>query len=324
MERVKLDVTHVKLQFLMMFLSLLAFLGLAAYVGNIVWFADFRNFIVLISGIFAIFIGVIAMLRYYTNKGQMEFLFLGVGFLGVGLLDLLQILFVSNGFNFLFTSTTQVYTLNTILSKGFLSLLIFLSWFVLNRNNIIQKEEEIRRKEKAVMFSVSTICLFFTGILISLVLYDVIQESLLVVLVGIGSLLLLILALVGYIFRRGWWYENFDFWMIFMISFLIVSQLFYLPFLNLEYFNMTNLSVWAQFIGYIALLTGFMNSIYELYQREKEIQKELAVKNKLLGEAKVKIEEAYLITRKEKWELANQKVVKKAKPVPKKKVSKRK
>mgnify|MGYP006876613339 FL=1 len=48
-----------------------------------------------------------------------------------------------------------------------------------------------------------------------------------------------------------------------------------------------------------------MNSIYELYQKEVLIQQELERKNKLLDETKKKVEEAYLVIRKEKWDLVS-------------------
>ena len=53
------------------------------------------------------------------------------------------------------------------------------------------------------------------------------------------------------------------------------------------------------------MLVGFLNSIYELYQKEVLIQQELERKNKLLDETKKKVEEAYLVIRKEKWDLVS-------------------
>ncbi len=313
METEKLDRTHIKLQFLMLLLGLISFLVLAVSVGNIVWIADFRDFVVLISGIFALFIGVIALLRYYTQKELATYLFLGVGFLGVGILDLAQIVLESGGFTNLFQSSPEVYSFTTILSKGFLSFLIFVSWFVGRRQNKEVLEVRTVKKEKTVMILVSSVFFLFAGFLISLSLSQWISESVLVVVAGVFSLLLLVLSLLGYIFRRNWQYSNLDFWIIFSISFLILSQIFYLPFLNLEYFNMVNLSVWSQLIAYIGLLTGFLNSIYEMFQRERKILEELEKKNSIIEESKKKIEEAYLVTRKEKWDLAGKNGSKKKK-----------
>lgn len=63
---------------------------------------------------------------------------------------------------------------------------------------------------------------------------------------------------------------------------------------------MINLSVLAQFFGYIALLLGFLNSIRELYLKEIENQKELEF-------TKRKVEEAYMTLREEKWNLLGEK-----------------
>lgn len=304
MEVEKLDRTHIKLQFLMLLVSLLSFLVLAASVGNIVWFSDFRDFVVLISGVFALFVGVIALLRYYTKKEYLTFFFLGIGFLGVGIFDLAQVILESNGFVNLFSST-ETYSFTTILSKGFLSFLIFASWFVARNQKKDATDKNLVKKEKVVMMLVSSVFVLFAGFLISLSLSNFIEESVLVVIAGIFSLLLLVLSLLGYIFRKNWEYSNLDYWIIFSISFLILSQIFYLPFLNLEYFNMVNLSAWSQLIAYCGLLVGFLNSVYEMFQWEKGLLKELEEKNSIIEESKKKIEEAYLVTRKEKWALVD-------------------
>ena len=70
---------------------------------------------------------------------------------------------------------------------------------------------------------------------------------------------------------------------------------------------MMNLSVWARFFAYLGLLIGFLNSIYEMFQKEIATQKELEEKNKIIGETKSKVEEAYFLLREEKWSLARSK-----------------
>jgi hypothetical protein len=314
MEKEKLDRTHVGLQFLMMMLSLLAFLILACFVGEIVWITDFQYFVVLISGVFAIFIGLIALLRYYTQKANLIFLLLGIGFLAVGLLDIVQLVIDVGGFETLFVYRPgEVYPFSAILSRGFLSLILFLSWLSAER---IENGESLIEAERRVVLLVVTLFISFSGVVSYFILSNVISESLWVVMVGTATLMLLLLSFVGHMFRKGWKYDNFAFWLIFAISFLILSQIFFLPFLNIEYYSMVNLSIWAKFFSYLALLTGFLNSIYEMYQRELLTQRELERKNRLLDETKKKVEEAYLVVRKEKWDLVRGK--KKSTPVKKK------
>jgi len=301
MERVKLDRTHIGLQFLMMLISLLSFLVLACFVGEIVWIKDFQYFVILLSGVFAIFAGLIAMLRYYTQKESLTFLLLGVGFLAVGVLDVVQLIIDIGDFKNLFTYTPgEIYPFSSILSRAFLSLILFFSWVFRKKDS---KKEKSKWNEKKIMLFVAGIFVLFSGIIASLVLSNVIEDSLWVVFAGIITFMFLLLSFIGYMFQKEWQYDNFHFWLIFAISFLLLSQIFFLPFLNLEYYNMMNLSIWAKFFAYVALLVGFLNSIYELYQKEVLIQKELEKKNKLLDETKKKVEEAYLVIRKEKWDL---------------------
>lgn len=303
MERVKLDRTHVGLQFLMMLISLLSFLILACFVGEIVWIKDFQYFAVLLSGVFAIFAGLIAMLRYYTQKESLTFLLLGIGFLAVGVLDVVQLVIDIGDFRNLFTYTPgEIYPFSSILSRAFLSLILFFSWIFGKRE---LREKNSKWNEKRIMLFVVGMFVLFSGVVASFVLSNVIEDSLWVVFAGIITLMFLLLSFIGYMFQKEWQYDNFQFWLIFAISFLLLSQIFFLPFLNLEYYNMMNLSIWAKFFAYVALLVGFLNSIYELYQKEVLIQQELERKNKLLDETKKKVEEAYLVIRKEKWDLVS-------------------
>lgn len=297
---------HVQIQFLSLCISLLAFLLLAYWAGDIVWVRDFQSFITLISGIFAIFVGVLALLRFYTKKTSLNFLFIGIGFLGVGVLDIFQIVTDLGGFNNLFVyNVSQIYPVTSVFSKTFLSILMFGSWFVSKKN--VKRAKKERKQERTLMSLVVAMFLLFMGVFIFLMLSGVQVESFVVIIVGLFSLMLLFLALIGYLSNKEWLYDDINYWIIFLLAFLILSQIFYLPFFNLEYSNMMNLSVWARFFGYLGMLVGFLNSIYTMFQREIVIQKELAKKNKQLDETKAKVEEAYLILREEKWSLARSK-----------------
>jgi len=302
----KLPREHVDIQFLSLCISLFAFLGLAYWAGDIVWIKDFQPFITLISGIFALFIGVLALLRYYTKKMSLNYLFIGIGFLGVGLLDIFQVVLDLGGMSNLFSgAVSQIYPVTSVLSKTFLAVIMFVSWLVSRKDEIEGKGK--KKKENLLMGLVGISFILFIGVFIYLMVTGVVVDGVAVIIVGLISLMFLILALLGYVLSKNWLYDDFNYWIIFLISFLILSQIFYLPFFNLEYSNMMNLSIWARFFAYIGLLIGFLNSIYVMFQKEVETQKELAIKNKQLDQTKAKVEEAYLMLREEKWSLARSK-----------------
>jgi hypothetical protein len=303
MKKLKLNREHIDAQFLALCLSILAFLGLSYWAGEIVWLKDFQLFVTLISGVFAFFVGVLAILRYYTKKTSVNFLFIGVGFLGVGLLDIFQLMLDLGAFQNLFVApVNQIYSLTSVISKAFLSVLMFASWFVNRNANKISKST--KKQERLLMVFVSICFVLFMSVFGLLMMRGVKVESLAVIIIGLVSLMFLLLAIAGYLLDRGWMYDNFNYWIIFLLAFLVLSQIFYLPLFNLEYLNMMNLSVWARFFGYLGLLIGFLNSIYEMFQKEISTQKELEEKNKLINDTKAKVEEAYLLLREEKWALA--------------------
>ena len=306
MEKLKLDREHVDSQFLALCLAILAFLGLSYFAGEIVWLQDFQLFVTLISGVFALFIGVIAILRYYTKRTSVNFLFIRLGFLGVGLLDVFQLMLDLGAFQSLFVApATQVYSLTSVISKVFLSALMFVSWFVNRNANKVSRAT--KKQEKLLMVLVSICFVIFVGVFLFLMIKGIQVDSLAVIIIGLVSLMFLLLTIVGYLLDKGWMYDNFNYWIIFLLAFLVLSQIFYLPLFNLEYLNMMNLSVWARFFAYLGLLIGFLNSIYEMFQKEIATQKELEEKNKIIGETKSKVEEAYLLLREAKWSLARSK-----------------
>jgi len=299
----RLKEEHIDMQFLALLVAVIAFLVFALFIGDIVWIKDFQYFISFISGIVALFIGTLALLRYYTKKTDLNFLFLGGGFVGVGLIEILQTMVEVGDFQNLFTFTEGgSYPLSSVLAKVFLSSLFLISWFVIRK-----KKGRGRKKELELMGVVCFTFVLFVATFVILLLRGVEVDSFIVVLIGLFSLLFYILSLLGYLFKKGWLYDDFNYWIIFTLAFLILSQIFYLPFLNLEYIHMVNLSTWAHFIAYTGMLVGFLNSIYMMYQKEKEIQQELEDKNILLDKTKAKVEEAYLTLREEKWELVNKK-----------------
>lgn len=306
MEKNPLKREHIDTQFLALSISILAFLIFAYKVGSFVWITDFQSFISLISGIFALFIGVVALLRYYSKRTSLNFLFIGIGFIGVGLLDLFQIIIDLGGMQNLFTaSLSNIYPVTSVISKTFLAVLMFLSWFLSKKENPSGNKNQ--KQELKLMILVVVSFMLFLGVFVYLMVTGIFVESLWVIILGLISLMLLVLTLLGYLFNKGWLYDDFNYWIIFLLSFLILSQIFYLPFFNLEYFNMMNLSVCARFFAYLGILTGFLNSIYVMYKKEVEIQEELKKKNKELDETKSKVEEAYLVLRQEKWDIAKTK-----------------
>ena len=286
---------------LLIFITVLAFLIFAYLSGEISWMKDTLRFIQLISSIFALFIGVLALLRFYTKKSKLSFLVLGIGFLFVGFLDIFQLLISLNSFRDLFTySEAEIFPLSMVLSKFFLAVIFFLSYIVRKdyENPDEKKEKKISIVVVGVFLILITVFLLFTNVLSGY------QEYVPAIVGGILSLVMLSFSIFGYWRSNQWKYEPFDYWIMFAMIFLLISSIFFLPFLNLEYRLLSIFSVLAQFLSYLLVLIGFLVSIYEMYSREAEYLNELKEKNETILKAKNSVEDAYLLLRKEKWDIA--------------------
>ena len=286
---------------LLIFITVLAFLIFAYLSGEISWMKDILQFVQLISSIFAIFIGVLALLRFYTKKSKLSFLVLGIGFLFVGCLDIFQLLISLNGFQDLLEySAETAFPLSMVLSRFFLSVIFFLSY-------IVRKDYENPDEKKEKRLSVIVVFIFIAVITVFLLFTNVLsayQDSLPAIVGGILSIVMLSLSILGYWRGNVWKYDSFEYWTMFSIIFLLISSIFFLPFLNLEYSLLSLFSVFAQFLSYILMLVGFLVSIYEMYSREFEYLEGLKEKNEAILKAKNSVEEAYLLLRNEKWEIA--------------------
>ncbi len=294
----------VKKKEIVILLTVIFFLIFGYVAGSLKWIQDFQLIGDLLAGIFAFFIGTLALLRFFTKKNSYNYLLLGIGFVVVATLDVFHILLTLNIFTDLFNvSNAEIFPNTVVFSRVFLALIFFLSWIFVR--------EEHRKKSMNERFVLVAILLLFTVFIILISIFSRIfnhQREYIFAIVGqTVAMMIYILTLIGYIRSRGIYYRSFDFWLIFSLTFAILSQIFFLPFLNIEYYLMLNLSTIAKFISYLVLLVGFLYSIYEMYKSEEDTQRELTRRNLLLTETKKKVEEAYMILRDEKWAITKSK-----------------
>ncbi len=283
--------------------SVFLFLLFAYMSGNFSWMKEFQLLIDLFASIFALFIGVLAIVRYYTKKTNINYLFLGLGFITVSFFDGFHILSTFDTFSDLLTvGSSEIFPMSMVFSRLFLSIIFLLSWVFL------KEEKRVRgKKEKAaflgLLFAISLLTIavtFFTSF------FEGFESYHFAISMQTVALMTYLVTLVGYVRDEVMSYRKFDFWIIFSLVFSILSQIFYLPYLNIEYELMLNLSTLAKFISYFVLLIGFLYSIYEMYKREEQVQKEIERKNYLLKLTKQKVEEAYMVLREEKWKISKE------------------
>ncbi len=288
---------------LVMLFSIFLFLLFAYLSGNFKWMKDFQLLVDLFASMFALFIGILALVRFYTKKSYINYLLLGLGFITVSVLDGFHILNSIEAFSGLFSiEVSDIFPSSMVLSRVFLSLVFFFSWF------LMKEESRVKRMKERLAFAslLVSISIFIGVISIFTNLFVGLESYIFAIVMQTVALIIYTLTLVGYTREGGMYYRSFDFWLIFSITFGILAQIFFLPYLNIEYELMLNLSTLAKLISYFILLLGFLYSIYDMYKSEEKVQSELKKKNLLLSMTKRKVEEAYMILREEKWELSKE------------------
>lgn len=286
---------------LVILFSIFLFLFFAYISGNFKWIKDFQLVVDLFASTFALFIGLLALVRFYTKKTYINYLLLGLGFVSISLLDGFHVLASLDSFASLLSFTqSEMFPSSMVLSRLFLSIIFFLSWV------LMREEDKVRKVKEKIAFGaiLVAISLFSAAISLFTNFFLGFESYLFAIVIQTISLLAYLATLIGYTRSEGMYHRNFDFWIIFSLTFSILSQIFFLPYLNIEYELMLNLSTLAKFISYLVLLIGFLYSVYEMYKSEEKVQRELKRKNLLLSMTKRKVEEAYMILREEKWKIS--------------------
>lgn len=288
---------------LVILLSLFVFLFFAYKSGNFFWMKDFQLLVDLFACSLAFFIGVLATVRYFTKKTNVNYLLLGLGFVTVSFLDAFNILHTLNVFSELLSlEKLTMFPSSMVLSRVFLALIFFFAW-------VLTKEEKRIRgmKEKIALGSLLVAISMFTIVIVTFTnFFQGFETYQFAISMQTIALMVYLFTLIGYAREEGMYYRSFDFWLMFSVVFSIISQIFFLPYLNIEYDLMLNLSTLAKFFSYFVLLIGFLSSIYEMYKREEQVQRELENKNFLIKLTKQKVEEAYMVLREEKWKLSKE------------------
>lgn len=84
---------------------------------------------------------------------------------------------------------------------------------------------------------------------------------------------LLFLLFVLILLKKNWYYLNLDFWIIFSLSLLLFSRIFFLQALLEIDTGFVEYSYIITLFGYLALTVGLVNDVYELKGQQKDAKK---------------------------------------------------
>lgn len=218
-----------------------------------------------IATILTLFIGILSLIHYKTNRTNQLFLFLGAGFLGTSSLELYHTLVTSELFHIYFPSPPEsLIPWSWFASRLFLSLLLAASFYFHKIHNPDLIHEKLIYFLSALFAVVSFT--IFAFIPMPHAYYDSYfshrPEELL-------PALLFAYALYGFYKEGNWKKRCFEFWLILSLIINFITQVFFMSYSH-ELFDLQfTLAHLLKEVGYVAVLIGLFISIYHLFKNER-------------------------------------------------------
>ncbi len=227
----------------------------------------------IVASAMAIFAGVLAIVRFYTKRNS-TYLFLGIGLLLSGMLDVVQS-FVAGaiwGSSVDLLQSNMWWSLN--LSALTLSVSIVLSWFVWWRDT----QQPVKSLTQPAAAAAVTLGIMF-------VLYAARQPGTIPMQMHIEFLIvtpLFVTGLVGYLAKQKWKTDPFEYWLVISLLFYIGGQSLFLPFSAKPYDFMHEAATFLQPAGYLCVLIGLLQNMVVIFRRAEKTAVELTSANEAL------------------------------------------
>lgn len=227
-----------------------------------------------VASILAFQVGAMAILNHYAKRNILS-LFLGVGFLGTGILDAFHTYITSEPVISYFPSAkSSIIAWTWLPARIFLALFMFLSWLFWFINE--RRSRKIILNDGLIYFISSTIvlltlCFFIYSPLPSPYSKFIDYSRPLDLLPG----LLFFLALMGYLYKGHWRYDALENWIVLSLIVNFMTQFLFMSYSrNIfdDYFDIAHL---LKITSYICVLIGLLISVFQLYKRSERLAENL-------------------------------------------------
>ncbi len=223
----------------------------------------------LAATILAASVGILALVRYYTQKNNV-LLLIGSAFLGTALLDGYHAVVTSTYFDIFFPSPSpSLIPWSWNASRIFLSILMFLSWAAWKREERLGKAGRLNERTVYIAVGCSTLLTFFFFAFVPLprayypeLVFGRPEEFL--------AAAFFLLALIGYLRKGGWRTDLFEHWVVLSLIVGLMSQAMFMPFSFQLFDTMFDMAHLLKKVSYIAVLVGLLISIYRAFGEAHE------------------------------------------------------
>ncbi len=218
-----------------------------------------------IATLLALFIGVMALLRFYSNKNN-TILFIGTGFLGTGLLDAYHAIVTSSFFNQFFPSPApSLIPWSWNASRIFLSIFLYLSWLAWRREARLGENGRIRERAIYLTAAGLTLASFLFSSIVPLprayypeIIFHRPEEFV--------SAVFFLLALVGFWSKGQWRDEALEHWLVLSLIVAFIGQTMFMSFSGQLFDMMFDAAHLLKKVSYIFVLIGLLISMYRLFK----------------------------------------------------------
>ncbi len=245
--------------------------------------AELHTLMELLATVLALFIGLLALIRFYSRGGS-SYLVLGAGFIGVGMLDGYHAVVSSTWFRaYLPSDLPSLIPWSWLASRIFLSAILFSLYFILKRESKNKDTKKITPKYVFSFISITTLCsfIFFAFTPLPNGYFDNAffhrPEELI-------PATLFLFALMGFIKQGNWQTKNFSDWLVIAIIVNLVTQFLVMPYSNHLFDTQFDLAHLLKIISYICILYGLSFSVFNAFQ-EADIQTKIRKKAQISLEA---------------------------------------
>lgn len=224
----------------------------------------------------ALLVGIMALVRFYSKKNN-TILFIGAGFLGTGTLDGYHAIVTSEVFTpYLLSDLPTLIPWSWVESRFLLSLLLFLSWLEWNWEHGGDKGRIVKDRHIYALVAVLTIASFTFFSITSLP-----RAFPLAHMIGRPEEflpgILFLAALVGYLRKGTWKYDDFEHWLVLALVVSVIGQVLFMSFSSSLFdfdFEMAHL---LKMVSYSLILTGLFFSMYRAFKEAEQGAAELAL-----------------------------------------------
>ncbi|MCP4416983.1 MAG: response regulator [Chloroflexi bacterium] len=218
-----------------------------------------------VAAILALFVGALAMVRFYTRKSSAYF-FIGTGFVGAGLLDAYHAMVTGTLRDLLSPTAVSLQSWQWNPSPTFLSILLMGSWLIWQRTKRLGKETT------RYYFIVILVALF------SFIIFTLIPQPPLSLsaylpsrITAVFTVTFFLIALIGYLHKQQWPQDSFEHWLVIALIINVGAQALFMFFARTPFDALFDTAVLLKQIAYLCLLIGLLTSMYAIFKEAEAV-----------------------------------------------------